>query len=183
MPMKTIYKILIIFLAITGASTLLYNFTEFQFGNIDYFDKHGWIFLIALAFFPRVALFFAAITQNIAIGGLLWWVGYFIAPRFLVALLATASYWHTNQILVIIAWLVALGGESSEKIMIFNKAKKAPKRYASGFSGKTFETTFSTDGQEFHPHNYSTRSSSSNASSSSQMKDGVIEVEYKVKDE
>lgn len=172
--MKTLYKILIIFLAITATTWLLYNFTEFQFGNTDYFDNHGWIFLICLTFFPRVALFFAAITQNIAIGGLLWWLGYFFAPRFLVAIIATASYWHTNQILVIIAWLVALGGESSEKIMIYNKASKAPKRYSSGFDGKTFEASFGSNDQE---NVYRETQSQYNKS-----KNDAIEVEYKVKE-
>lgn len=38
-----------------------------------------------------------------------------ITPRFLIAYLATVAYWQTNPILVVIAWLVALGGESSEK--------------------------------------------------------------------
>ena len=51
-------------------------------------------------------------------GGLLWWLGFIFVPRVLVALLATISYWKQNPVLVVIAWLVALGGESTEKSML-----------------------------------------------------------------
>lgn len=169
LPMKTIYKILIIILSITLISTVLYNYTEFQFGNINYFDKHGWFFLFFLTFFPRVALFVAALFGNIAIGGPLWFLGYFFAPRVLVAILATASYWHTNQILVIISWLVAIGGESSEKIIISNRVSGKPKKFNHGFEGTTFEADYSVNGQDIK------RPQTKN-------NNDVIEVEYKVKE-
>lgn len=112
--MKSLLKILFIFLAITGATSLLIQFTDINFGKTDFFEIHGWFFLISIAIFPRLTLLFSSVP----FGGILWWVGFFIAPRFLVALLATTAYWNTNPILVTIAWLVASSGESSEKYMI-----------------------------------------------------------------
>lgn len=166
--MKTLYKSLIIFLTITGVSSILLNFSDFQLKNIDYFDKHGWFFLICLAFFPRLSLFVAGVFNNIAFGGIFWWLGFFFAPRFLVATLATVSYWNTNKILVILSWLVALGGESSEKVMISRRMSGAPKRYAN-YEGKTFEAEGSGF-QETRNNSYSNNNS------------GVVEVEYKVKE-
>ncbi len=61
--------------------------------------------------FPRLALF----LSSIASGGLLWWLGWLIAPRVLVAILATESYLQTNPFLVIVAWMIAISGEFSEK--------------------------------------------------------------------
>ncbi len=161
--MKTLYKSLIIFLTITGVSSILLNFSDFQLKNIDYFDKHGWFFLVCLAFFPRLSLFVAGLFSNIAFGGIFWWLGFFFAPRFLVATLATISYWNTNKVLVIISWLVALGGESSEKVMITRRMSGGPKRYAH-YEGKTFEA------------------SSHREESNTNHNSNVVEVEYKVKE-
>jgi hypothetical protein len=140
--MKTIFKIALIFLALTGASTLLYNYTDVQLGTINYFDKHGWIFLFSIALFPRLTLLVSGLIFNtIAFGGLFWWLGFFFAPRILVATLATISYWNTNKVLVIFSWLIALGGESSEKFVTYKKFK-GPKRYDQGFSGATVEAEY-----------------------------------------
>lgn len=140
--MKTIFKIAIIFLAITGASTLLYNYTDVVFTNFDYFDKHGWIFLFSIALFPRLTLLVSGLlVGSIQFGGLIWWLGFFFAPRILVACLATVSYWNQNPILVIISWLIALGGESSEKFMI-TRRMRSPQRYDQGFSGSTIEAEY-----------------------------------------
>ena len=78
---------------------------------------------------------------SIQLGGFIWWAGFFIAPRILVACLATVSYWHNNPILVVISWLIALGGESSEKFVI-TKRMTSPKRYDQGFSGSTIEAEY-----------------------------------------
>lgn len=140
--MKTILKILMIFLAITGASTILYNYTDITFGNIDFFTKHGWIFLFSIALFPRLTLAVSALlVGSIEFGGFLWWLGFFFAPRILVAILATVSYWHTNQILVILAWLIALGGESSEKFVITRRMRSAPHKYNS-YEGTTIDAEY-----------------------------------------
>jgi hypothetical protein len=140
--MKTILKILFIFLAITGASTLLYNHTDIVFGNVDFFSKHGWFFLFSIALFPRLTLLVSGLlVSSIEFGGLLWWLGFFFAPRILVATLATVSYWHTNQILVILSWLIALGGESSEKFVISKRIKNVPHKY-NNFEGTTIDAEY-----------------------------------------
>lgn len=140
--MKTLFKIAIIFLAITGASTLLYNFTDHTFGNFDYWDKHGWIFLFSIALFPRLTLLVSGLlVGSIEFGGLIWWLGFFFAPRILVATLATVAYWNQNPVLVIISWLIALGGESSEKFVI-SRRMGGPRRYDQGFSGTTVEAEY-----------------------------------------
>lgn len=82
------------------------------------------------------------IFNSIEFGGLVWWLGYFFAPRILVALLATLSYWHTNKILVIISWLIALGGESSEKFFISRRMKNAPQRFSTYEGGSTIDAEY-----------------------------------------
>lgn len=42
-------------------------------------------------------------------------------PVFLVAYLATMAYWQTNPVLVVISWVMAIGGESSEKTVVINR--------------------------------------------------------------
>jgi hypothetical protein len=63
-------------------------------------------------FFPRLTLLFS----SVAWGGILWWLGWIFAPRLLVAILATFSYWESNTLLVVLAWFWAIGGESAEKV-------------------------------------------------------------------
>ena len=140
--MKTIFKIIIIFLAISVISTILYNFTDIDFGKIDFFAKHGWLFLFSIAFFPRLTLLVSGlIAGSIEFGGLLWWLGFFFAPRILVATLATIAYWHTNQILVVLSWLIALGGESSEKFVITRKMRSAPHKFST-YEGTTIDAEY-----------------------------------------
>ena len=76
---------------------------------MDFFDNHGVLTLICLAFFPRLTLLLA----SFATGGLLWWLGWIVAPHILVAILAI-PYWDTNPVLVITAWILAIGGTSTE---------------------------------------------------------------------
>ncbi len=115
--MKTLFKIAFIFLAITGASSLLIQYTNVDFGKTNFFEIHGWFFLICISFFPRLTLLFS----SVAFGGFFWWVGFIFTPRFLVAILATIAYWNTNPILVTISWLVAISGETSEKYALSRK--------------------------------------------------------------
>jgi hypothetical protein len=140
--MKTLLKIIIIFLAISAASALLYNYTEIEFGTIDFFKKHGWFFLFSIAFFPRLTLLVSGlIVGSIEFGGPAWWLGFFFAPRILVATLATIEYWHTNQVLVILAWLIALGGESSEKLVLSRRIKTPPQNFST-YKGTTIEAEY-----------------------------------------
>ncbi len=46
--------------------------------------------------------------------GFLAWLGWLFAPHLTVAILATQFYWHTNPLLCIIAWFVALAGTGGE---------------------------------------------------------------------
>ena len=112
--MNTIMKFAIVFLAITGATTLLMNYTEVQFSYRDFWQERGAFFLIFGTIFPRLTLLFS----SVAFGGLFWWLGFIFAPRILVAVLATMSYWENNPILVVIAWLVAISGETGEKSIL-----------------------------------------------------------------
>jgi len=64
---------------------------------MDFWQAHGIFFVIFMFFFPRLTLLFS----SVAAGGILWWLGWLVAPRLLVAILATTAYWHTNAILVI----------------------------------------------------------------------------------
>jgi hypothetical protein len=138
----TLTKILLIFLAITGATTILFNYTNVEFGHIDYFNKHGLIFLTFLAIFPRVTLLFSGLLlHSIEFGGIIWWASFLLAPRILVATLATISYWNTNPFLVTLSWLIALGGESSEKIFIKRNIK--PQERYDNFKGTTIEAEYS----------------------------------------
>ena len=140
--MKTIFKFIIIFLAISGASTILYNYTDINFGDIDFFTKHGWLFLFSIALFPRLTLLVSGlIAQSVELGGLLWWIGFFIAPRILIATLATIAYWHTNQILVVTSWLIALGGESSEKLVISRGMRNTPRKFNT-YEGTTIDAEY-----------------------------------------
>jgi hypothetical protein len=115
--MKTLFKIVFIFLALTGAATLLMNHSDIRLGNTNFWDEHGIFFLIFITLFPRLTLLFSTVP----FGGFFWWLGFIFTPRILVAILATIAYWQQNPILVLISWLVALGGESGEKFYISSK--------------------------------------------------------------
>jgi hypothetical protein len=126
--MKTtlIFKFIIIFLSITGAVALLsLSFSDLYFGQSNFWHDRGLftgsIFLFFIAFFPRLTL----IVSSVPFGGFLWWLGWLFAPRILVACLATLAYWRQNPILVVISWLIAIGGESSEKFYIGKKGRSS----------------------------------------------------------
>lgn len=79
-------------------------------GSMDFWDVHGIFFLIFITFFPRLTMLFAVTIPF----GLLAWLGWLFVPHLTVAILATQYYWHTNPILCIIAWFIALAGTSGE---------------------------------------------------------------------
>lgn len=82
--------------------------------SINYFNNHGLLNLLGWVFFPRLMFwFFSAIT-----GGFWFWIGVLIAPRIMVAFWATTYYWNSNPVICIIAWIIALSGESSEKAAV-----------------------------------------------------------------
>ena len=77
----------------------------------DFWSNHtGW-FILAMFFFPRLTMLFATTVG----GGFFYWVGWLLAPRFTVAIIATYLYGHTNTALVVFTWIWALTGETAEK--------------------------------------------------------------------
>ena len=78
---------------------------------MSFWDVHGVIFLLGLMVFPRITVFFFSTVT----GGLLFWIAFLIVPRIFIAILAAYNYWDTNPILVILAFLWCLGGETTEK--------------------------------------------------------------------
>lgn len=117
--MNILGKVLVVFLALTGATTLLIRFLGVEFGTQNFWDHHGIFFLLCITIFPRLTLFFSSVP----FGGLIWWLGFFFAPRILVAALATVAYWHSNPALVMVSWLVAISGESGEKYFVRNRVR------------------------------------------------------------
>ncbi|MDP2668299.1 MAG: hypothetical protein Q8P07_00465 [bacterium] len=83
---------------------------------MDFWQIHGFWFLVFIAIFPRLTMLFAVTLPF----GWLAWVGWVFAPHLTVAILATTYYWHTNPVLCIIAWIVALVGTSGESKVASN---------------------------------------------------------------
>jgi hypothetical protein len=77
---------------------------------MDFWDVHGWLFLVGATLLPRLTMLFAVSAPF----GWLAWLGWLFAPHLTVAVLATTYYWDTNPILCVIAWFVALGGTAGE---------------------------------------------------------------------
>lgn len=116
----TLVRLLIIFVILAVSSVIAIALFDLELSKADYWDHHGVFLLAFLAFFPRLALLFSSIP----FGGLFWWLGYIFCPHYLVAILATINYWPTNFLLVCIAWLIALGGETAEKYFIRRTFRK-----------------------------------------------------------
>lgn len=107
----TVFKGIAIFFILLVATSIMMDVSNTAFGTVDFFQRHGIMFLIFITIFPRLTLLFS----SVATGGFLWWLGFIFCPRILVASLATMAYFHTNPVLVVISWIVALGGETMEK--------------------------------------------------------------------
>lgn len=131
--MTTALRLIAIFLVLTLMTTIMSDLFQAEFGEINYWQKRGPFFLVFVTFLPRITLLFSSVVS----GGFLWWVAFFVCPRFLVAILATAAYWNTNPILVTISWFVAIFGEAMEKwrlTMPWNRNKMFQfKVYRGGF--------------------------------------------------
>jgi len=121
-----IFRAIVTFLVLLVASAVLISYFNFEFGKISYWNVHGVFLLFFLALFPRLTLLFSSIAS----GGLVWWLAWIFAPRILIAILATQAYFQTNPVLVVIAWLVALSGEATEKVVI--RTSSSP----GGFAGR-----------------------------------------------
>lgn len=85
---------------------------------------HWFLLCIALSFFPRLSLLGLLIAGSLAApdGGwlVLFWLGFLVCPRLVIAVLSMA-YWPTNYVLIVLAWMSALSGESAEKKAITSK--------------------------------------------------------------
>ena len=77
---------------------------------MDFWQNHGWLFLLGITIFPRLTMLFA-VTMPF---GFLAWAGWLFVPHLTVAVLATTFYWKTNPVLCVIAWLGAFGGTAGE---------------------------------------------------------------------
>ena len=87
--------------------------------HLDFFAQHPsspYLLLAGLAIFPRLTLLLSSILS----GGFLWWLGWFICPHLLVAILATIAYSDTNIVLVVVAWIFALCGSGAEARTVRN---------------------------------------------------------------
>jgi len=76
---------------------------------MDFFQAHGIWFLVGCLFLPRITMLFFVLTPF----NWLAWLGWILTPSIVVAVLATSHYWHTNPVLCVFAWIVAvskLGG-------------------------------------------------------------------------
>lgn len=77
---------------------------------MDFFVAHPhWFwFLACMLFFPRISM----LCFGVCSGGwshiVLFWFGWVLTPRLVVAILATTFYWNTNPVLCVLAWLYAL---------------------------------------------------------------------------
>jgi len=76
----------------------------------NFWSYHTIFLLVGLTFFPRISLFFCNIP-----GSLLFWIGWLVLPRIVIAIYATIFYIGSNPFLVVLSWIIALSGESAEK--------------------------------------------------------------------
>ena len=87
---------------------------------MNFWQVHGILFLLCITFFPRITLLFTGGPF-----GILAWLGWVFVPHFLVAILATTFYWHTNPILCVISWFVAFGGTGGEaKVVTYTRPQR-----------------------------------------------------------
>ncbi|HXH73469.1 MAG TPA: hypothetical protein VNJ08_00790 [Bacteriovoracaceae bacterium] len=125
--MTLLFRAVAVFFFLIVATSVMMDVFKTDFGTVNYWDRHGIFFLIFVTVFPRLTLLFS----SVAFGGVLWWLGFLFLPRVLVASLATMAYFHTNPLLVTLAWVVALGGEVFEKWGISGKNRFVIKTYRS----------------------------------------------------
>jgi len=92
--------------------------------SINFWDVHGLLFILCMFFFPRLTMLFATTVG----GGFLYWLGWLLAPRLTVAIIATTCFWTTNPVLCVLTWIWALGGESCEKSVAVSSTGSSSRR-------------------------------------------------------
>lgn len=85
----------------------------------NFWEHHGWLFIMAMFFFPRLTMLLATTFG----GGLLYYIGWLLMPRLTVAIIATILFHDHNTLLLIFTWIWAFSGEAGEKIVIKNSSK------------------------------------------------------------
>lgn len=86
---------------------------------MNYWEVHGILFLIGLVFLPRITvIFFSHVT-----GGPIFWIFFLLFPRLVIPILAAANYWDTNPVLVVLSFIICLGGEGGEKTIVHKRTR------------------------------------------------------------
>lgn len=81
---------------------------------MNFWAVHSVFFLMGLVFFPRLTvILFSHVT-----GGPIFWIFFLVVPRLVIPILAAYHYWDTNPILVVLSFLICLGGETGEKTVV-----------------------------------------------------------------
>ena len=88
----------------------------------NFWTYHGFLLLIGLTLFPRLSLLICNIPT-----GFFFWISWFIFPRLVIAFYASMYYFDTNPILVLLSWIIALSGESTEKSYGYKMKNKSRK--------------------------------------------------------
>lgn len=83
----------------------------------NFWQVHGVLFLLGLVVFPRITVF---LFSNV-IAGPLFWIFFLLFPRLVIPILAAYHYWDTNPVLVVLSFLICLGGETGEKTVVKRK--------------------------------------------------------------
>lgn len=102
--MKKNFFLLILLLVIMSSTGSLIEINK-AVTSENFWNVHGFWFLIFMNIFPRITMYIAT-PFPIGIGGFFGWL---IAPRIYAAILATTFYWSTNPTLCVITWIIALG--------------------------------------------------------------------------
>ncbi len=71
-----------------------------------FWETHSIWFVLAMFFFPRLTMLFATTFGS----GVLYWVGWMLAPKLTVAVIAASLYWETDPYLVLFAFIWCLLG-------------------------------------------------------------------------
>tara|TARA_Y100000310_G_scaffold308553_1_gene351785 strand:+ start:10202 stop:10513 length:312 start_codon:yes stop_codon:yes gene_type:complete len=97
-----------------SSMSLLANSNDKRVGIVnDFWEVHGFLFVLGLMFLPRITvIFFSVVT-----GGPFFWLGFILFPRVVIIILA-GQYWDTNPVFVFFAALWCYVGESLEKSIL-----------------------------------------------------------------
>ena len=83
---------------------------------MDFWSVHGVWFIVFMFLFPRLTMLFMGICFMPFAHPVLFFFGWLLTPRLVIAILATSVYWDTNPVLCVLAWMNAffVGNASNE---------------------------------------------------------------------